>query len=164
MAAAQFTFTTLPTPTEVALKWVETARKGSKAWTDACLLIVATFSDVAQTQAKVIKSLTPPMIAPAEALPEAPPAPVEMLAEPPEALAEVVEAMPPVEATPVAVEAPSAPVPAPKVETPPAPAPVLKATVTVEPLATPIPAAKTASPAIAKPVAAKAAKPTAKKT
>jgi hypothetical protein len=182
MAVAQFTFVTLPNPTEAALKWVETARKGSKAWTDGWLQIIATFSEAAQTQAKVLKSLTPSMAVPTMAPVEALPAPVEMLAEPVEAMAKVVEAAPAlVEAVPAVVEAPPALVevtPAPmveaKVETPPAPvakaevepalaaqlarAPVAK--VRVEPLTAPSPVFK--APVAAKPVA-KAVKPAARK-
>jgi hypothetical protein len=92
MAVAQFSFTTLPNPTEAALKWVEAARKSSKAWTDGWLQIIATFSDVAQTQAKTLKSLTPSMAAPVTALVEAPPALVDVLAEPAAAMAEEIEA------------------------------------------------------------------------
>ena len=95
MAVAQFTFVSLPNPTESALKWVETARKGSKAWTDGWLQIIATFSEVAQTQARTWKSLSPPMVAPLVAAMEALPAPVET------PLAPIVEAM---------IETPPAPI------------------------------------------------------
>jgi hypothetical protein len=141
MAVAQFTFVSLPNPTEAALKWVETARKGSKAWTDGWLQIIATFSEVAQTQARTWKSLSPPMVAPLVAAMEALPAPVET------PLAPIVEAMietPPAPIAKAIVE--TAPAPAAEVETP---APALVAKATVEPIA-PAPAAKTkVEPALA---------------
>jgi hypothetical protein len=166
MAVAQFSFVTLPNPTEAALKWVEMARMGSKAWTDACLQIVTTFSEAAQTQAKALRSLTPTMVAPVEA----PPA----LAEPLEALAAAVETSPALmESPPAPVESQPAPVPASlvraNIETPPAlvakaqieptPVPVTPpvAKVRVEPLTAPAPVVKAA------PAAAKSTKPAAKK-
>jgi hypothetical protein len=84
-----------PTPTEAALKWVDMAQMGCKAWTDACLQVVTTFSAAAQTQAKVFASLkTPAMVTP-QAVVEAVMAPIEAAiatAPAPVVAAEVIEA------------------------------------------------------------------------
>jgi len=192
MAVAQFSFMTPPNPTEAALKWVETARKSSKAWTDGWLQIIATFSEVAQTQAKTLKSLTPSMAASAMVPAEVLPAPVEMLSEPVEVVEKVIEAASAPMMAPPLVETPPAPIPAPaeaKIETPPAsvakevveaapaPSPVAKAKVEpalapakppvakvkVEPVAAPTPVVKAKAAPAAK-SSAKITKPAAKKT
>ncbi len=65
-----------PNPTEAAIKWVEMGDKACKAWTDACLQIVTTFSTAARTQAEVLASLKPPVVSP-EAIVESVIAPIE---------------------------------------------------------------------------------------
>jgi hypothetical protein len=80
-----------PTPTEAALKWVDMAQMGCKAWTDACLQIVNTFSAAAQTQAKVFASLKTPAIVTSRAVIEAVMVPIEA-APAPVVVAEVNEA------------------------------------------------------------------------
>jgi hypothetical protein len=84
-----------PTPTEAALKWVDMAQMGCKAWTDACLQIVTTFSAAAQTQAKVFASLKPTAIVRPQAVIEAVMVPIEAAIEAapaPAVAAEVIEA------------------------------------------------------------------------
>jgi hypothetical protein len=103
-----------PTPTEAALKWVDMAQMGCKAWTDACLQIVTTFSAAAQTQAKVFASLKTPAIVTPQAVIEAVMVPIEAAIETapaPVVAAEVIKAASiPIEVAAAAAEA--APVPA----------------------------------------------------
>jgi|ERR1700722_79683 hypothetical protein len=120
-----------PTPTEAALKWVDMAQMGCKAWTDACLQVVTTFSAAAQTQAKVFASLkTPAMVTP-RAVMEAVMVPIEAAIE--TAPAPIAAAAEVIEAAPAPIEAIAAPEVAEKAieAAPPAakPAPVAKAAV-----------------------------------
>jgi hypothetical protein len=124
----------LVNPAEAALKWVDMAQKGCKAWTDASLEILQTYSAVVQTQRTTLAALVP-----SAAL--VPPTP----AETDTVVAEVVEAPPapaiaakameePAEAI---IEAPARPLPAP---------PVLKE-IAPEKAVAPSPAAKAAKKA-----------------
>jgi hypothetical protein len=94
-----------PTPTEAALKWVDMAQLGCKAWTDACLRIVATFSTAAQTQAKVFASLKTPAVVTPQAVIEAVTVPIQVAIE--TALAPVAAEV--IEAAPAPIEAIAAP-------------------------------------------------------
>lgn len=87
MADVAFLPGKLVNPTEAALRWVELAQKGCKAWTDASLEVLQTYSAVAQTQRKTLAALIPPMAL-------TPPTPAEMEAVVEEAIEAAAELLP----------------------------------------------------------------------
>ena len=132
-----------PTPTEAALKWVDMAQMGCKAWTEACLQIVNAFSTAAQTQAKVFASLKIPAMVTPQAVVEAAMVPIQVATEtaPAPVVVEVIEAAPaPLEAiaAPEVVEkaieaAPPVAKPAPVAKAAPTAKSVTKADIPVSP-------------------------------